>query len=104
MREEAFLRAHPGRLWVALLPPLAGCLVFTFASSFGVFALPVLPFALADLVLAFCLGALLARELPARRRLETLAAQLEAVSIVIGKAGSSLALQEVLDAVTRSTT
>jgi len=104
MREEAFLRAHPGRLWIALLPPLAGCLVLAVASSFGAFSLPALPFALAGLVLAFCLGILLARELPRRRRFENLAMQLEAVSIVIGKAGSSMELQEVLDAVTRSTT
>ncbi len=103
MREEAFLRAHPGRLWIALLPPLAGCLVLTVAAGLGARALPVLPFALAVCVLAFGLGTLLARELPGRRRLEILAAQLEAVSIVIGKAGSSLELQEVLDAVTRST-
>jgi signal transduction histidine kinase len=104
MREEAFLRAHPGRLWIALLPPLAGCLVLTVAAALGASTLPVIPFALAGLVLAFGLGALLARELPGRRRRESLALQLEAVSIVIGKAGSSLELQEVLDAVTRSTT
>ena len=81
MREEAFLRAHPGRLWIALLPLLAGCLVLTVAAGLGIRALPVLPFALVSLVLAFGIGALLARELPGRRRLEILAAQLEAVSI-----------------------
>lgn len=104
MREEAFLRTHPGRLWIAFLPPLAGCLVLTVSSSLGAWGLPVLPFALAALLLAFCLGVLLSRELPGRRRLETLALQLQAVSIVIGKAGSSLELQDVLDAITRSTT
>ncbi len=104
MREEAFLRARPGRLWIVLLPPLTGCLVLMVAAGLGAFALPELPFALAGLVLAFSLGVLLARELPGKRRIENLALQLEAVSRIIGKAGSSLALQEVLDAVTRSTT
>ena len=103
MREEALLRAHPGRLWIALLAPLTGCIALAAASALGALSLPLLPFALASLVLAFALGLLIARNLPGRRAIDTRALQLQAVSTVIGKAGGSLELQEVLDAITRST-
>ena len=103
MREEALLRAHPGRIWIALLLPLAGCIALAAASALGALSLPPLPFALAALVLSFVFGLLVARDLPSHRALATRALQLQAVSTVIGKAGGSLELQEVLDAITRST-
>jgi len=97
------LRAHPARLWIALLPPLAACAALIAASALGALALPMLPFGIAALVLAFGLGILVSRDLPGRRRIETRALQLQAVSTVIGKAGGTLELQQVLDAVTLST-
>jgi signal transduction histidine kinase len=103
MKGEVLLRAHPARLWIALLPPLAGCAGVIAASAFGALSLSPLPFGIAALLLAFGLGILVSRDLPGRRRLETRARQLQAVSTVIGKAGGSLDLQQVLDAVTRST-
>jgi signal transduction histidine kinase len=97
------LRAHPARLWIALLPPLAGCLAVAAASALGALHLPALPFAIAAFFLSFALGVLVSRALPGRRRVETSARQLQAVSTVIGKAGGTLELQQVLDAITLST-
>jgi hypothetical protein len=103
MKGEVFLRAHPARLWIALLPPLAGCALVIAADAFGALHVPALPFWIAALLLAFGLGTSVSRHLPGWRRLETRAQQLQAVSTVIGKAGGTLELQQVLDAITLST-
>ena len=103
MKGEVLLRAHPARLWIALLPPLAGCAGVIVASALGALHLPALPFWIAALLLAFGLGTALSRHLPGWHRLQTRAQQLQAVSTVIGKAGGSLDLQQVLDAITLST-
>jgi len=103
MKGEVLLRAHPARLWIALLPPLAACAGVIAADELGALSLPVLPFAIAAFLLAFGAGVLVSRDLPGRRRLETRALQLQAVSTIIGKAGGSLDLQQVLDAITLST-
>jgi signal transduction histidine kinase len=103
MSEEALFRAHPGRLWIALLPPLAACLCASVLAGLGVLSLPLLPFAAASVLLAFAVGVLLARSLPGGRALELRARQLQAISFVIGKAGGSPELQEVLDAITAAT-
>ena len=75
----------------------------TAAAALGLLTLPLLPFVLAILALAFGLGFLLARDLPGGRELASRAVQLQAISTVIGKAGGSPELQEVLDAITSST-
>jgi hypothetical protein len=101
MREE-LLRAHPARLWIVLLPPMAGCV----AAAWIIFHFPLAsaPFLLASLTLAFALGVLAARALPRSKRLASTASQLQAIYTVISKAGGSLVLQEVLDSITRTTT
>jgi signal transduction histidine kinase len=103
MSEEALFRAHPGRLWIAPLPPLAACLCASALAALGVLHLPFLPFAAASVLLAFVVGLLLARGLPGSRALELRARQLQAISFVIGKAGGSPELQEALDAITAAT-
>jgi K+-sensing histidine kinase KdpD len=97
------LRAHPARLWIALLPPLAGCAGIIAADALGALDLPTFPFWIAAALLAFGLGIAVSRNLPGWRRLQTRAQQLQAVSTVIGKAGGTLELQQVLDAITLST-
>jgi two-component sensor histidine kinase len=103
MSEEVLFRAHPERLWIALLPLLAGCIAAAVAAAVGLIRLPLLPLALAIPALSFGLGFLLARDLPGSRELASRAIQLQAISTVIGKAGGSPELQEVLDAITSST-
>jgi len=103
MNEEALFRAHPGRLWIAVLPLLTGCIGAAAASALGVISLPLLPFTCAAMLLACLFGLLVARNLPGRRALALRADQLQAISTVIGKAGGSPELQEVLDAITSST-
>jgi signal transduction histidine kinase len=103
MKGEVLLRAHPARLWIALLPPLLGCAVIIAADVLGALHLPSLPFWVAALLLSFGLGVSVSRHLPGWRRLHARAQQLQAVSTVIGKAGGTLELQQVLDAVTLST-
>jgi signal transduction histidine kinase len=103
MSEEALFRAHPGRLWIAVLPLLAGCIGAAIASAMGVLSFPVLPLTLAAVLSGCAFGLLAAFDLPSRRDLARRAGQLQAISTVIGKAGGSPELQEVLDAITSST-
>ena len=69
MNEEALFRAHPGRLWIAVLPLLTGCIGAAAASALGVISLPLLPFTCAAMLLACLFGLLVARNLPGRRAL-----------------------------------
>jgi len=105
MREGAFLRAHPKRLWIFLLPVFGACLAIAAAGWLGALppSFPLLALALAAVALAFVEGILVSLDLPGTRALATRALQLQAVYDVISKAGRSLELQEVLDSITRLT-
>jgi signal transduction histidine kinase len=103
MSEEALFRAHPGRLWIALLPLPVACVGAAVATAVGVISLPLVPFTIAAMLIACAFTLLVARHLPGRRALALRADQLQAISTVIGKAGGSPELQEVLDAITSST-
>jgi signal transduction histidine kinase len=96
---------HPKRFWILFLPLPAGCLALACLAAFLNPQSPVLTAVLA--AAAACLaaveGLLVALSLPQKRALETRALQLQAVYDVIGKAGGSLELREVLDAITRHT-
>lgn len=105
MKGQSAVFSHPRRVWILFLPLPAACLLL---ACWAVFLRPFPPVVPALLVLlaaglAFVEGILAASALPGRRALETRALQLEAVSEVIGRAGRSLELHEVLDAITRLT-
>ncbi len=104
MRSEVGF-THPRRLWLLFLPLLLGLA----AAAVSAWIVPWLPpggtaalFCLFA-VSAFMEGLLLSFDLPRARARQTQAAQLQAVYQVLSKAGASLDLQEVLDAITRLT-
>jgi signal transduction histidine kinase len=103
MKEEALLRGGRGRLRFVFLPVLVAGAVVSAVAAYGS-APPVrLALVLFSTGCAFASGVLVAAELPGARALALRARELSAVSAVIGKAGGSLELQEVLDAITGST-
>jgi signal transduction histidine kinase len=105
VKVQSAVLANPKRSWILFLPLPAGCLGLACLAAFLRPQSPVLTAGLA--VAAACLavveGLLVAGSLPRKRALETRALQLQAVYDVIGKAGGSLELREVLDAITRHT-
>jgi signal transduction histidine kinase len=105
MSREVFSLTRSRKLWVFLLPLLVVSIGFTLAAVFGRRVAP--PFAAAAVcvtaALAAAEGMLVSRDCPKARALETSALQLQAVYQVITKAGRSLELQEVLDAITALT-
>jgi len=96
---------HPKRFWILFLPLPTGCLALACLAAFLRPQSPVVTALLASAAacLAVVEGLLVAFSLPQKRALETRALQLQAVYDVIGKAGGSLELREVLDAITRHT-
>jgi signal transduction histidine kinase len=103
-RESAFF-ARPRRVWILFLPLPAG---FLAVACIAAFMRPPQPFtscAAAAIAagLFFVEGLIAAGASRTRRGLETRARQMEAVSAVIGAAGRSLDLRQVLDAITRLT-
>ena len=105
MKGESAVLAHPKRFWILFLPLPVACLALACLAAFLRPSSPVLTalLACAAVLLAFAEGILAALSLPQKRALETRALQLQAVYDVIGKAGGSLELREVLDAITRHT-
>ena len=103
MNEEGLLHVKPRRLWIVPLPFLLACTGAAAGAGMGAVRVPLLPFAIAAIALAFLEGILAARALPGQRALETRALQVQAVCDLIRKAGASLDLQEVLDSITRLT-
>ncbi|MCX7040510.1 MAG: GAF domain-containing sensor histidine kinase [Spirochaetes bacterium] len=105
MKGQSAVLADPKRSWILFLPIPAGCLALACLAAFLRPQSPVLTAFLAAAAagLAVVEGVLVAFSLPQKRALETRALQLQAVYDVIGKAGGSLDLREVLDAITRHT-
>jgi signal transduction histidine kinase len=103
-RQSAFFAA-PRRPWILFLPLPVGLLALACVAAFLRPPQPLTASIAAALAagLFFVEGLLAAGESRTRRGLETRARQLEAVSAVIGAAGRSLDLREVLDAITRLT-
>ena len=104
MRAEVVF-PHPRRLWIFFLPFLLGLGGFTAVACFRPLFSPA---GLAALVCAFAAsalieGVLVSLDLPGARARRRQADQLQAIYQVISKAGGSLDLQEVLDAITRLT-
>ncbi len=103
-RESAFF-ARPRRVWILFLPLPVGFLAVACVAAFLHPPQPVTSCAAAAIAagLFFVEGLIAAGESRARRGLEIRARQMEAVSAVIGAAGRTLDLREVLDAITRLT-
>lgn len=104
MRSEVGF-THPRRLWLLFLPLLLGLA----AAAVSAWIVPWLPpggaaaLSCAFAASTFLEGLLLSFDLPRARARQAQAAQLQAVYQVLSKAGASLDLQEVLDAITRLT-
>ncbi len=105
MRQAIFTLKHPRRLWIPLLPLTLASAGLTAAAILRPWLAPWHTALLACVTAAFAAleGALLSRDSPGLRSMEARAAQLQAVTEVLRKAGSTLDLQEVLDAITRLT-
>jgi signal transduction histidine kinase len=102
---KAALRKTTSRLWIPALPIWACSLVMLgllIAYRHERTAL-VAAAALTAVALSFLMGVLLSAVLPRYRFLNQRAQRLEAIYEIIHKAGASLNLQEVLDAITRFT-
>jgi K+-sensing histidine kinase KdpD len=105
MRGDVFGLTGPRRFWLPFLPVL---LAFAGLTAVAIIR-PWLPagygvvFFGATVVTAVIQGVFLSMGRPKARALQTQALQLQAVYEVLSKAGGSLDLQEVLDAITRLT-
>lgn len=105
MSREILALTRSRKLWLLLLPLAVAWTGLTLALVLGNRLAP--PYAASAVALAVALavfeGMLASRDLPKARALETGALQLQAMYQVITKAGRSLELQEVLDAITALT-
>ncbi len=105
MSRVVFAPERSKRQWIILLPVLLAPMALVVSDAFS----PWLPRGIAvillllTIALAMIEGAFLVRVLPRSKAQEIQAFQLQAVNQVISKAGASLELQEVLDAITRLT-
>ena len=105
MKGQSAFFAHSRRVWILFLPLPLGFLALAGVAAFLRPPQPVTALIAAASPRAWALSRAPrgSGAFPKRRALETRALQMEAVSAVIGKAGRSLDLREVLDAITRLT-